>query len=77
MPGQMKSFAVVFERLPSCALFSFLKISKLILSTFRRHFTSLQYFNESWPSPLSAITHGKPVLPRVLSCIALNGILLS
>lgn len=50
------------------------KFSKLILSHFMRHFASLQYFNESWPSPLSAVTHGKPVLPHALSCIALNGI---
>lgn len=73
----MKGSVVGVERLLSYAVtFFFLKISKLILSRFIRQFASLQYFNEPWPSLLSAITHGKPVLPCALSCIALNGILL-
>lgn len=71
----MKGSVVGVERLLSYAVtFFFLKISKLILSRFIRQFASLQYFNEPWPSLLSAITHGKPVLPCALSCIALNGI---
>ena len=71
----MEASVVLVARWPSLAFVFFLNICKLIVSHFMRYFAFLWYFNESWPSPWSAITCRKPVFSPALSCIALSGIL--